>query len=113
MNAPKWRIALGALVLAALALFAIVLVPLYYRNYQFQEFVSATAQRVENHTKSEDLLREWVVEKAASLDLPVRSDNVQIKRSPEGLRIEVRYAVRVDLPGYTVKLHFYPRAGRQ
>ena len=112
MNAPKWRIALGGLVLAALLLFGVVLIPLYYRNYQFQEFVSDAAQRVENHTKSDDLLRETVVEKAASLDLPVKADNVHIKRSPNGLRIEVRYAVQVDLPGYTVKLHFYPRAGK-
>ena len=112
MNAPKWRIALGALVLAALAVFAVVLIPLYYRNYQLQEFVSDTAQRVENHTKSDDLLREWVVEKAAALELPVKADNVQIRRSADGLRIEVRYAVRVDFPGYTVKLHFYPRAGK-
>jgi hypothetical protein len=111
VNAPKWRIALGALVLAALVLFGVVLVPLYYRNYQFQEFVSAAAQRVENHTKPDDLLREWVVEKAASLDLPVKADNVHIQRSADGLRIEVRYAVRVDFPGYTVNLHFYPRAG--
>jgi hypothetical protein len=40
----------------------------------------------------------------------VRADDVRIKRSPEGLQIEVRYAVRVDLPGYTVNLHFFPGA---
>jgi hypothetical protein len=27
------------------------------------------------------------------------------------MRIDVRYQVRVDLPGYTVNLHFYPGAG--
>jgi hypothetical protein len=27
------------------------------------------------------------------------------------VHIEVRYAVRVDLPFYTVDLHFYPGAG--
>lgn len=112
MKTPKWRIALGGLVLAALVLFGVVLIPLYYRNYRFQEFVSETAQRVGNDTRSDDLLRESVVEKAVSLDLPIKADNVLIKRSPDGLRIEVRYAVRVDLPGYTVKLHFYPRAGK-
>ena len=30
---------------------------------------------------------------------------------PEGLRIDVRYVVRVDLPVYTVDLHFHPGAG--
>ena len=112
MNAPKWRIAAGVLVLAALALFGMILLPLYYRNYQFQQFVSAAAHRVDSNTRSDDVLREWVVDKAASLELPVRADNVQIKRSAEGVRIEVRYAVRVDFPGYTVLLHFFPRAGQ-
>ena len=104
--------AAGVLVLAALVLFAVELMPLYYHSYQFQRFVSAATQRVENQKKSDDLLREWVVDKAASLDLPVKAGDVHIKRTLEGLRIEVRYAVRVDLPGYTVNLHFFPGARR-
>jgi len=104
--------AAGVLVLAVLLLFGVELIPLYYHAFQFQRFVSTATQRVENHTKSDDLLREWVVDKAASLDLPVKADDVHIKRSPEGMQIEVRYAVRVDLPGYTVNLHFFPGARR-
>ena len=30
---------------------------------------------------------------------------------PKGTRIDVRYVARVDLPLYTVDLHFYPGAG--
>ena len=112
MNAPKWRMAAGGLVLLLLAVFGIRLVPLYYSNYQLQRFVSATTQRVGNRTKSDDLLRTWMVDKATSLDLPVKANDVHIDRSGDGLRIDIRYAVRVDLPGYTVSLHFYPGAGR-
>lgn len=111
MTTSKWRVAAGALVLAALLLFGAVLIPLYYHNYKFQGFVSEAAQRVENQTRSDQLLREWIVDKAASLDLPVKAGDVLIKRSAEGLRIDVRYVVRVDFPGYTVNLHFYPGAG--
>jgi hypothetical protein len=110
VNAPRWRIAAGTLVLAALAFFGIRLIPLYYHNYQLQQFVSDATQRVENRTKSDDLWREWVVERAASLNLPVTAGNVHIDRSQGGLRIDVRYGVRVDLPGYTVLLHFHPGA---
>jgi hypothetical protein len=102
--------AAGVLVLAVLALFGVALLPVYYRSFQFQRFVSAAAHRVENQTKSDDLVREAVLDKAASLDLPVKAADVQIKRSPERMQIEVRYAVRVDFPGYTVNLHFYPGA---
>jgi hypothetical protein len=52
-----------------------------------------------------------VLNRAHELDLPVKADNVHIVRSSDGLRIDVRYFVRVTLPGYTVDLHFYPGAG--
>ncbi len=111
MSAPRWRLAAGVLVLVALAAFGLELLPLYYRNYQFQRYVSAAAQRVENQTKSDDALRDWLLEKADSLKLPVTADDVHIRRSADRMRIDVRYAVRVDLPGYTMRLHFDPGAG--
>jgi hypothetical protein len=52
-----------------------------------------------------------VLDKARALDLPVQPGNVQIVRREGTVRIDVRYIVRVDLPGYTVDLHFYPGAG--
>lgn len=110
-RAPRWRLAAGIGVLACLGFFTVRLAPYYLRNYELQEYVEGVTQRVENREKADDLLRTWVVEKAASLELPVKADDVQVKRSGEGLRIDVRYVVRVDLPVYTVDLHFYPGAG--
>jgi hypothetical protein len=108
---PRWRIAAAAVVLAALAAFAAMFAPIYFRNLELQNFVSGIAQRVENQTKSDDVLRTWVLDKAHELDLPVREDNVHVIRSRGGVRIDVRYFVRVNFPGYTVDLHFYPGAG--
>jgi len=108
---PRWRIVAAAVVLAALLAFAALFAPIYYRNLELQNFVSGVAQRVENQTNSDDVLRTWVLDKAHELDLPVKEDNVQVIRSREGVRIDVRYFVRVTLPGYTVDLHFYPGAG--
>jgi hypothetical protein len=110
-RAARWRLAAGIGVLACLGFFAARLAPYYIRNYEFQQYVEGVTQRVENREKSDDLLRTWMVEKAASLELPVKAENVQVKRSGEALRIDVRYVVRVDLPVYTVDLHFYPGAG--
>ena len=103
----------AAAVLMALLAFAAMFAPIYYRNLELQNFVSGVAQRVENQTNSDDVLRTWVLDKAHELDLPVKEDNVHVIRSKEGVRIDVRYFVRVDLPGYTVDLHFYPGAGSQ
>ena len=101
----------AAAVLTALLAFTAMFAPIYYRNLELQNYVSGVAQRVENQTNSDDVLRTWVLEKAHELDLPVKEDNVHVIRSKEGVRIDVRYFVRVDLPGYTVDLHFYPGAG--
>jgi len=108
---PRWRMAAAAVVLVALLAFTVMFAPIYFRNLELQNFVSEVAQRVENQTNSDDVLRTWVLDKAHELDLPVKEDNVQVIRSREGVRIEVRYFVRVTLPGYTVDLHFYPGAG--
>ena len=108
---PRWRIAAGVAVLAALLVFAAVFTPIYIRNLELQNFVSGITQNVQNQTKSDDALSSAVLDKAHELDLPVLADNVHIVHSPEGMRIDVRYFVTVNLPGYTVNLHFYPGAG--
>jgi hypothetical protein len=109
----RWRMVAAAAVLAALAAFAGLFAPIYFRNLELQNFVSGVAQRVENRTNSDGVLRAWVLDKAHALDLPVKEDNVHIIRTRGGMRIDVRYFVRVTLPGYTVDLHFYPGAGSQ
>jgi hypothetical protein len=108
---PRWRIAAAVVLLAGLALFAILFLPIYIHNLQLQNFVADVAARADSASRSDDLLRTWVLDKAHALDLPIRPDNVTIAHTPEGMRIDVRYQVRVDLPGYTVNLHFYPGAG--
>ncbi len=108
---PRWRIVLAVVILAGLAGFLALFAPIYFRNLRLQSYVSALTQNVENAQKSDDLLRTQVLDKAHELDLPVAADNVHIRRSADRLNIDVRYFVRVDLPGYTVDLHFYPGAG--
>ena len=111
MTVSRWRLAAGAAVLAALVLVGIRLIPIYIRNIELQQFVEEVTHRAATPTSSDDVLRTWVLDKAADLDLPVKATNVQIERSADSVRIDVRYVVRVDLPLYTVDLHFYPGAG--
>ena len=108
---PRWRIAAAILVIAGLVGLAAMLAPVYIHNLELQNFVSDLASRSDTPAKSDDLLRTWVVDKAHDLDLPIKPESVRILRSSEGMRIDVRYQVRVDIPGYTVNLHFYPGAG--
>jgi len=110
---PRWRIAAALLVLAALLGFGVLFVPIYAANLKLQAHVEQLTRRVDSRTQSDEALRRDVLQSARELDLPVMADNVHIDRSGEGLRIDVRYYVRITLPGYTVDLHFHPGAGSQ
>lgn len=106
-----WRVAAACIVLAGLIFFAARFTPIYIHNLELQNYVAEVAARSDIGAKSDDLLRTWVLDRAQVLNLPVKPDNVKIVRSGDALRIDVRYIVRVTMPGYTVDLHFYPGAG--
>ena len=108
---PRWRLAAGCLVLAVILLIAILFTPVYVRNLELQNYVDGITHHAGNEGKSDEELRAWVLQRAHQLDLPVTEDNVHVFRSVEGMRIDVRYAVTVHAPLYTVDLHFYPGAG--
>lgn len=107
----RLRIALAVAILLVLGALGVRMLPLYLDNMRLQSYVDEITQDAEARTRPDEALRVVVLEKAASLGLPVRADNVQIKRTNDSVRIDVRYFVRVDLPLYTVDLHFYPGAG--
>jgi hypothetical protein len=107
----RLRIAAAVSILIVLAVLGVRLLPLYLENMHLQRYVEGITQNAENRTRPDDALRVAVLEKAAFLGLPVKADNVHIKRSEDNVRIDVRYIVRVDFPMYTVDLHFYPGAG--
>ena len=111
-GASFWRLAGGSLVLILLAGFGILLLPVYVRNFQFERSLEKIAADTESSTRADDLLRVRVLDRAARLGLPIRPDQVRFRRSKEGLGIEVRYVVPIDLPLYSVDLHFHPSAGR-
>lgn len=111
MTTSRPRIAAAALILLILGVLGARLLPLYLRNMELQQYVDSLTRSAENQTRPEDLLRVNVLERAGRLGLPVKANNVQIRRANGGLRIDVRYFVRVDFLMYTVDLHFYPGAG--
>jgi hypothetical protein len=107
----RLRIAAAVLILIGLTIMGVRLLPVYMDNMRLQSYVERITQAAENRTRPDDALRVAVLEKAAFLGLPVKAENVRIKRSEDTMRIDVRYVVRVDFPMYTVDLHFYPGAG--
>ena len=105
-----WRVVAGAAVLLLLALFAVRLLPAYLRNLEFQRALAEIVERPATRTTPDEALRAEVINRAAGLGLPVRLEDIGVKRAEGRIEIEVLYVVPVELPLYTVDLHFRPRA---
>jgi hypothetical protein len=105
-----WRIAAAIVVLAGLVFILAMFAPIYLGNLQLRRYVSDLTQTVETQQISDDLIRTRIAAKAHDLNLPVREENVHVLHTPGRTDVQVRYSVRVNLPGYTVDLHFNPGA---
>lgn len=105
------RIGLAILIVAVLVAAAVLLAPSYARNMEFQAYLNKLANTPAPDQQSEERLRIEIVSQATRMGLPVRPGDVRVQRAAGRLRLEVRYVVRVDLPIYTVDLHFRAQGG--
>ena len=108
---PRWRLIVGIAILAGLLVLLAVFAPYYFRNLELQNFVSEMTRGGAAATFPDAVLRTRIVDRAHQLQLPVMDDDVHVSHLSDGTHIDVRYMVSVNLPGYTVNLHFYPGAG--
>jgi hypothetical protein len=105
------RLIAGAAVLVALAAIAVLLIPPYAANWRLQSYLNDFADDAPASHKSPDAVRSEVLNAAATLGLPVHSEDVNVTATESGVKIDVLYIVHVDLAGYTIDLHFRPQAG--
>jgi hypothetical protein len=111
MLTSRLRIAAAALVLAGLTAAAVLMLPPYFQNLEFQRYLEQAIQQANAGSYPPELVRAQVLNKAAEMGLPVRGDRVAVERAGAGYRIRVLYVRRVDLLVYTVDLHFRSTAG--
>jgi hypothetical protein len=97
-------------VLLFMVVFAVRLLPAYFLNLEFQRALAEIVARPETATTLDDILRAEVINRAARLGLPVKLEDIGVTRADRRIEIEVLYVVPVELPLYTVDLHFRPRA---
>jgi hypothetical protein len=103
------RLAAGIGVLVLLALVAMALAPAYYRDWQLKRYLHALVEDPAIARKPADFVEAAVVDRAASMGLPVHITDVHVTIGAKPA-IQVLYVVHVDLPIYTVDLHFRPTA---
>ncbi len=88
------------------------LAPYFIANLRLQRYVEEITRGADVATWPPERVQGQVVERARKLGLPVQASDVHVETVQTAMRVTVRYLVRVDLPGYTVKLHFAPSGGR-
>jgi len=88
------------------------LVPVYYSNYEFADFIKNEATINTYNTKSEEEIRDTVFKKAQEFGVPLTREQIKVHRSgPTGtgtLSIAAPYTVHMDFPGFPMDLHFDP-----
>ena len=82
--------------------------PVIYNYYQFQSDLEQVAMLASYTTKSETEVQESVLARARDYDIPLRKEQVWVKRSGEELSIAARYTIHLDIPVYPFDLNFTP-----
>jgi hypothetical protein len=102
----------GVLVMVAVAIVCIKLIPPYFSNYEFEDFIKNEALQSTYGNRSENDIRDSVIKHAREYDIELTAAQVKVTRSglsgTGSLSIEADYSIPVSLPGYTTTLEFHP-----
>ena len=104
------RMFLGILVIVGGIFASIKLLPPYFNNYQFNDWLKDEATHDSYSTRSVDDIRTAVLKKADDLDIPLTADQVKVTRygaqNNGTIIIQAPYVVHVDMVAYAMDLHF-------
>ena len=104
---------LGVLFVVAFVYVCFQMVPPFFKNYQFQDYVEQEARRTSYSTLTEEGIRAEVLKEARSDELPISAEQIHIVRGQNLVQISIDYTVHVDLLSYPVDLHFNVASGNK
>jgi len=105
MQTFKSFFGLGVFVLAVYLTWE--LLPPFFHNYQFQDYVQQAAKECTYaYNKTEDQVRTDVFKEAREDSIPITADQIQISKSGTSCSIGLNYTVHVDLPFFPQDFHF-------
>jgi hypothetical protein len=107
-----FKLILGVGVIVLVAFLGIKVVPVYFSNYEFEDFIKEEALHSTYSTRSEDDIRDAVIKHAHDFDIDLTAKQVHVSRTGSNgngsLTIEADYTVPIDLPGYSMAVDFHP-----
>ena len=104
MKQLKSLFGIAVVVIAFYLLYKVM--PAYYTNFEFQDFVENQA-RIESyspHTEAE--IAEVFAKKAADLEIPLTANDIHVQRAGSDLTVSADYDVHIDVPIHPFDLHF-------
>ena len=104
---PLWRLIAALLVIAAMAAVLAALAPVYFEDYQLGQYMQSVARAA---NVQDEAVKAEVLARAHQLDLPVRSEDLQISHPAGKLDLQMKYAVQMDFSLYQVDVHFHHSA---
>lgn len=98
-GSSRLKLLMGLVIVAALFVAGVRIIPVYVNAYEFRDEMRVRAKLFGNEwpPKSTEVVRNDLFKKAQALDLPLRSEQIQVSSGPGGIAIVVRFTVPVDL----------------
>ena len=107
-----FKLILGFGVIVLVAFLGIKVIPVYFSNYEFEDFIKEEALHSTYSTRTEDDIRDAVIKHARDYDIDLNAKQVHVSRTGSNgngsLTIEADYSVPIDLPGYSTTVEFHP-----
>jgi hypothetical protein len=107
----------GVALMVVVGMICLKLIPPYFSNYQFEDFIKNEALQSTYGTRTEDDIRDSVIKHARDYDIQLTSKQVRVSRTGTSgtgtLTIEAEYSIPVSLPGYSTVLQFHPSSSNK
>jgi hypothetical protein len=108
----------GVLVIAAMIYVGFQIIPPELANYSFQDDLRTIAMMggANPHTKDQELV-DQVIKRAQEHEITLAPEQVTVQRigtaGAPAVYLAADYSVPVNLPGYSLTLHFTPSSGNK
>ena len=99
------------MILGILAASVIFLAPAYWRNLLLQQHLERVISEAGVEKSADESLQANIAQKAAELGIQLNREQVRVDRTSGHLHVETKYVVHIDVPIYTVDLHFRASSG--
>ena len=106
MPSDKIKGIIVLLVIVAAFYVAWNMIPPYFNNYQFQDTLDDIARRNSYSQVTDDGIKEIVINKALSNNIPLKPEEITVSHTVDGLGISVHYKIHVDMIVHPVDMEF-------